>query len=207
VATGCVRGEKAPASGPPVTGAPQSEVVAVEPPLQPVTPPATSPTEDQSVAKADPAGAKPPEPVMPPEKPSEKAPEKVLASPGTTDQSPKKESTAPAPVKPPAPPAPPAPPTLDLASLEQRLRDTKAIGLFTKISLKNQVDDLLTQFRAFHGGRGGAPLTELRERYNLLLLKVLSLLQGGEPTLAQAIAGSREAIWGVLVDPVKFAKL
>jgi hypothetical protein len=91
--------------------------------------------------------------------------------------------------------------------LEQRLRDTKAIGVFTKLSLKNQVDDLLTQFRAFHQGRAGAVLTELRERYNLLLLKVLSLLQGSDPVLAQAIAGSREAIWGLLADPAKFATL
>jgi len=43
--------------------------------------------------------------------------------------------------------AKPPPPTLDLASLETRLRETKPIGLLTKISL--QVDDLLKQFRAF----------------------------------------------------------
>jgi hypothetical protein len=79
--------------------------------------------------------------------------------------------------------------------------------VFTKISLKNQVDDLLTQFRAFHQGRAGAVLTDLREQYNLLLLKVLSLLQGSDPVLAQAIASSREALWGLLADPAKFATL
>ena len=79
--------------------------------------------------------------------------------------------------------------------------------MFTKISLKNQVDDLLTQFRAFHQGRAGTVLTELREQYNLLLLKVLSLLQGSDPVLAQAIASSREALWGLLADPAKFATL
>jgi hypothetical protein len=100
-----------------------------------------------------------------------------------------------------------APSPLDLRSLEQRLRDTKAIGVFTKISLKNQVDDLLTQFRAFHQGQAGVILAELRERYNLLLLKVLSLLQGDDPALAQAVSASREAIWGILADPVKFATL
>jgi hypothetical protein len=42
---------------------------------------------------------------------------------------------------------------------------------------------------------------------NLLLLKVLSLLQGSDPVLAQAIASSREAIWGLLADPVKVATL
>jgi hypothetical protein len=39
------------------------------------------------------------------------------------------------------------------------------------------------------------------------MLKVLSLLQDGDPQLASAIASSREAIWGILVDPVKFAKI
>src|SRR5262249_31032276 len=40
--------------------------------------------------------------------------------------------------------------TLDLGSLEKRLRETTAIGVFTKLSLKNQVDDLLDEFREFH---------------------------------------------------------
>jgi hypothetical protein len=99
-----------------------------------------------------------------------------------------------------------ASPPLNLASLEQRLRDTKAIGVLTKISLKNQVDDLLTQFRAFHQ-EGAGVLTELREKYSLLLLKVLALLQAGDPVLAQAVAASREAIWSFLEDPARFATL
>ena len=87
------------------------------------------------------------------------------------------------------------------------MKQTRAIGVFTKLSLKNQVDDLLSQFRAFHGKKSATPLTDLRERYDLLLLKVLSLLQDNDPDLATAISGSREAIWGVLADPEKFAKL
>ena len=98
-------------------------------------------------------------------------------------------------------------PTLDLASLEERLKDTRAIGMFTKLSLKNQVDDLLGQLRAFHAKRTTTPLSELRQRYDLLLLKLLSLLQDGDPSLAAAISSSREAIWGILADPQKFAKL
>lgn len=96
---------------------------------------------------------------------------------------------------------------LDLTSLEQRLKDTRAIGVFTKLSLKNQVDDLLSQFRAFHNRKSATPLGELRQRYDLLLLKVLSLLQDGDPPLASAISSSREAIWSILSDPQKFAKL
>lgn len=98
-------------------------------------------------------------------------------------------------------------PALDLAALEQRLKDTHAIGVFSKLSLKNQVDDLLAQFKAFYGGQARTSLTELRQRYDLLLLKVLSLLQDGDPPLASAISTSREAIWGVLADRDKFQKI
>lgn len=96
---------------------------------------------------------------------------------------------------------------LDLAGLEQRLRETRAIGVFTKLTLKNQVDDLLEQFRAFHRGQIETQLAELRQRYDLLLLKVLTLLQDSDPQLAAAIASSREAIWAILTDPEKFAKI
>lgn len=105
-----------------------------------------------------------------------------------------------------AAPARPAAPTLDLATLEQRLRETSAIGVFSKLSLKNQVGDLLNQFRAYH--RNGKPsLEELRSDYDGLILKVLSLLQDGDPALAKAIAGSRDALWGMLTNPATFAKL
>ena len=43
-------------------------------------------------------------------------------------------------------------PALDLTSLEERLRETEAIGFFTKITLKNQVDDLLDRFRDYYEG-------------------------------------------------------
>ena len=95
---------------------------------------------------------------------------------------------------------------LDLAGLQKRLRDTKAIGMFAKLSLKNEVDDLMDQFREFHLGRGESTVDELRERYNLLMLKVLSLLQRHDPRLARDLSASREAIWTVLTDPVAFAK-
>ena len=104
------------------------------------------------------------------------------------------------------PSAPPAP-ALDLNSLKERLKDTRAIGLFTKLSLKNQVDDLLSQLRAFHAKKSTSSLADLRQRYDLLLLKVLSLLQDGDPPLATAISQSRDSIWGILSDPQQFAKL
>lgn len=106
-----------------------------------------------------------------------------------------------------APAKPAAPPPLALDTLEQRLKDTPAIGTFTKLTLKNQVDDLLDRFRDHHEGRGGSTVAQLRQSYEQLIQRVLGLLREGDPTLATAIANSREAIWSVLVDPLKFAKL
>jgi len=108
---------------------------------------------------------------------------------------------------PPVAAKPEAPPPLDLKSLEQRLKETNAIGVLTKLSLKNQVDDLLEQFRDYYQGRLKTTLAELRQPYELLLMKALSLLQDGDPALAKAIYASREAIWAVLSDREKFSKL
>lgn len=104
-----------------------------------------------------------------------------------------------------APAKPQGPPPLDLKSLETRLKETKAIGVLTKLSLKNQVDDLLAQFREFYRGKLNITLAELRRPFDLLLLKLLSLLQDADPTLAAAIVASREAIWGILSDRARFA--
>jgi hypothetical protein len=98
-------------------------------------------------------------------------------------------------------------PPLDLNGLEQRLRDTHAIGVFTKLSLKNQVEDLLAQFKVFHQGQSRITLGQLRQKYELLLMRAVSLLQDGDPALASAVLASREAIWGVLTDPQKFAAI
>ena len=96
---------------------------------------------------------------------------------------------------------------LDLNGLKKQLKETKAIGLFTKIALKNQVDDLLDQFHKHYQGKSKTDMMELRRSYNLLLMKVLSLLQNKDQKLASAIVSSREAIWGLLSDPKKFANL
>lgn len=128
-----------------------------------------------------------------------KAPVTAPTPPVTADQPSKTSSPAVArPAKPVAPP-------LDLATLEKRLRETEAIGVFTKLTLKNQVDDLVSQFRELHRRRGKP--TQLRQPYDLLFLKVLTLLQDDDPPLAKMIVASREAIWSVLADPVKFSTL
>jgi len=170
---------------PPPTVATQGPTAAVAPSERPGTSPPPAPAA-KSIAKAD--------------APAAKAPAKA-APPASAAQPPKKDIVAQ------AAGAPKAAPPLDLTALETRLKDTEAIGVMTKIALKNQVDDLLDQFRAFYAGKLKTTLAELRRPYDLLVLKVLSLLQDSDPSLAAAIAASREAIWGILSDPKKFATI
>ena len=110
-------------------------------------------------------------------------------------------------VLPPVTVATPATAPLDLNGLKARITATKAIGILTKISLENQVDDLMKQFHDHYGGKTTRTMSDLRQSYTLLIMKVLSLLQDHDQMLASAIVSSREAIWGLLSDQTKFANL
>jgi len=195
--------------------------VKSEPPRGGTPPPRSeqqAPTAPSPVDQSQPLPAEPPPKVteQPPTATEPPKPAEPSQSKGTQPSQPK--PPAPAPPKPPEPPRPrqgaaPPPPTqeraaiVDLTSLEQRLRDTHAIGVFTKLALKNDVDDLLERFRAFHAGRGGTTLAKLRENFDLLVLKVVSLLQDKDPPLARDISTSRDALWNLLADPAKFKTL
>jgi len=148
----------------------------------------------------------PPEPAPSEEVPASPPPE---APPQPSPAPPAPRPSAPTPEAPaPESPAlqPPAPPTLDLDELEQRLKDTHAIGVFTKLALRNDIDDLLAALRAYHE-RGQGSLASLRERFDLLVMKVMSLLQDDDPDLADAVAKSRDRLWKLLADPTAFARL
>lgn len=133
------------------------------------------------------------------------APLPPLASAAAKAPPPAKASAAPAPSAG-AAAGPAAPGALDLKSLEKRLKDTNAIGLMTKLSLNNQLDDLVAKFRAFHDGRRPPTLTELRPGFELMLMKVLSLVQDQDSGLANDINAARGAMWEVLSDREKFTK-
>jgi hypothetical protein len=159
---------------------------------KPAEPPASKPAEQPQ----------PRPPVPPPPKPATPPPPRPVTPPAP------KPAAPPPPAQSAGPPPPPAAAAIgDLTALEKRLRDTSAIGLFTKLALKNEVDDLLERVRTFHEGRGGATLAKLRESYDLLVLKVVSLLQDKDAPLARDIFTSREALWNLLADPVKFKTL
>jgi hypothetical protein len=162
----------------------------VEPP---VTTPALTPRSDHTPATTQPA---PPAP-----KPAPTSQDVAATPTGPADKP--GGGTAPHSPQPPVASQPPAD-TLDFASLGARLRATKAIGAFTKLSVKNQADDLLEQFRDYYERRSTATLSDLHRSYDLLVLNLLALLQDGDPPLATDINRSRAAIWDILSDQRKF---
>ena len=199
LSTGCMHETKPQTQPPPVAATPET-------------------AKAPQTAKATPAPAKPPSPTS--QAPATTS--KAKPAPATTAKSapssatkpqpaPPKQAAAATPPKQATSPAPPkqaaAAPTLDLDGLEARLKQTKAIGLMTKLSLRNKVDDLLAQFRQHHAGKPMPTVAELRRSYDLLMMKVLSLLQDHDQQLASDILSSRERIWGLLADPNKFAAL
>ena len=132
----------------------------------PPTPAAAAATAEPAPAPPDASAAAPAvnPPAAPADVQSAAAPTRPRAAspppPGSRAKVPAARPAAAAPntMRPAAAAAAPAPgvasvAALDLSALEQRLRDTHAIGVFTKLSLKNQVDDLLAQFKAFYRGQ------------------------------------------------------
>ena len=144
-----------------------------------------------------------------PAKPALSAPARVANLPKSN---PPKSASSPS-TKPAASPVVSAPatgapkPQLDFKAMEQRLRDTSAIGVFTKLSIKNQADDLLNAFRGYYAGHVPPTLDDLHERFDGLLLKVVSLVQNDDATLASSISASRGAIWEKLSNKESFLSL
>ena len=207
-AAGCAR--KVPETPQPTPATTDVSPPATTAPAKPSPPPPSTVTN-----KPEEEGS--PEKPAPPSKPSASAPAAEPAAPATPPAKPAPPTATAKPATPPAQaaakPTAPAPratspnPTLDLTALKEQLKSTKAIGLMTKLTLKNQVDDLLDGFRDLYAGKGKNTMPQLRQSYDMLMMKVLSLLQDKDQKLASDIVASREVIWGLLADPKKFAAL
>ncbi len=94
--------------------------------------------------------------------------------------------------------------TLDLDALEDRLRETDAIGLASKLTLKVRLDSLIDDFRELHRGRGDDSLMSLKGRFNSLIDETLAQLRDDDPALYGTLIGSRAGLWATMTDPRKF---
>jgi hypothetical protein len=158
---------------------------------EPETAPGTAPPEAPA-----PSPAEPPAPIPEPAPPPAAAPAQNPAPAPAPAPSPEAKVLEPA----------PAQPRISLEELGARIKATPAIGTFSKLALKNDIDDLVDDLRGYHKHQEG-DLDDLHERYEALVLKLMTLLEEDEPELALALSRSRDDIWSRLVNPVEFAKL
>ena len=96
---------------------------------------------------------------------------------------------------------------MDFDELGRRLADTNAVGLFTKLSLKKNVNRLEADLRAYHDGEGSVDLKRLRQRYNVMVQEIVLMVQRKDPALARDVSAARGPLWGQLSDKQKFVNL
>jgi hypothetical protein len=183
----------------PLDRAPQPADVTAT--LEPVPPAAVAEIEDATVSSVDGAlRAAEPEPMRSTEDNAlEKSEPVVTPELSTAQEFDPSPSLVPSLIE-----SPDLAQTLDFASLVARLRKTKAINLRTKVAVRNESDELLEQFRAYHAQTGETSLADLRRIYDSLFHELHSLLEDADPPLARDIDRSQAAIWELLADPAKF---
>jgi hypothetical protein len=89
---------------------------------------------------------------------------------------------------------------LDIDGLIERLRGTRAIGVFTKLALRNDVESLISDAHNAVENGDEDKLPVLRTRFDGLVMKTLALLDGRDDELARDIYQAREFVWQSILE-------
>jgi len=87
----------------------------------------------------------------------------------------------------------------DMDALIERLKNSDAIGMFTKLALRSDAMDVMDAVKAYHKREKQVSLDQVRARFDGLLLKVMALLDN-DPALSGDISMAREDIWRSLME-------
>ncbi len=93
---------------------------------------------------------------------------------------------------------------VDLEMLGEALRGSTAVGLFEKVKLKRNIDELLTRLESWHDGKRSYTLDQLEEQYNVLLMRIASHIQHKDQVLHQQLCNAWLQIWLDLEDSGRF---
>jgi len=84
--------------------------------------------------------------------------------------------------------------------LKERLKDTDAIGFFTKLAIRNDIVDLMGKIKQYRKkSMLKAKMKEIRASFDGLLLKIIALLEE-DPNLSRDLYVGRESIWESLLE-------
>ena len=93
---------------------------------------------------------------------------------------------------------------VDLEILADMLARTTAVSLFTKLSLKKDINKVLARMEEYHAGQGKFSLEQLEEQYNLLLMKIAAHLQDKDLKTHRHLCNAWLVIWEDLKNPERF---
>lgn len=96
---------------------------------------------------------------------------------------------------------------IDLEILAGSLRETKALGALTKLRLKSDINKFLRRIDAWHAGNRKYSLDQLQEQYDLLLMKMATVLQDRDLELHQHLCNAWTVIWTDLQDPQRVREM
>ena len=128
-------------------------------------------------------------------------PKVIEKSASLAEKESKPELSEPAQVSPPVGQSEAEKQTFDMNTLIERLKETEAIGIFSKLALRSDALDLVDSVKQYKasGAQPKSKLEKLRASFNGLVLKVLALLNG-DPGLAQNIRTAQNEIWNNLLE-------
>jgi len=115
--------------------------------------------------------------------------------------------SAPPPAQATAQPAGAASDSYDYSALVDGISKSKQLGLMTKLSIRKDANGFLKSMGAFHDGKSDLTLDQLHEQYDVMVTKLLVLVQDKDQALAADINDARDDLWATLSDAEKFAKL
>jgi len=96
---------------------------------------------------------------------------------------------------------------IDFKTLEKKIRKTKAIGVMTKLKLSSDINKLLKELNAFHAGNSSLTLEQQREQYDLLYMKIVTLVQKKDPELFHQLCNVWDPLWVALQDEENLKKV
>ncbi|MDH3692248.1 MAG: hypothetical protein OEU36_22670 [Gammaproteobacteria bacterium] len=89
---------------------------------------------------------------------------------------------------------------LNIDQLIERIKQTKAIGFLTKLALKGDVEQIIRQVTEYSGQRADQELLQVRQQFEGLVLKAITLLGEKDPGLAQDIYKARHFVWQSMLE-------
>ena len=88
----------------------------------------------------------------------------------------------------------------NLDVLVARLKETDALGVFTKLALKGDVEEIIEMAHEYQSLAALPELQSVRAQFDGLVLKTITLLNDKDPSLAADMYQARDLVWQSILE-------